>query len=159
MSTLTFSANNPVAVHTGKTLRPYGIDLYAANGKTIKTFGLAEKVKFQLGGYELETHFVVVDDAIGVEDCLFGRNFLRAYQVLVDLRAMKIIIRASSEPVWYHAHAQVSSESLSTSVAIAQDIVLRTFERAIVRAKLLADDLEPFTFRTVVIHFKRQVVC
>ena len=31
-----------------QTLRPFGIDLYAANGKTIRTFGLAEKVKFQL---------------------------------------------------------------------------------------------------------------
>ena len=99
VSILTFSAYNRIAVHTGKTLRPYGIDLYAANGKTIKTFGLAEKVKFQLGGYELETNFVVVDDAMGVEDFLLGRNFLRAYQVLVELTAMKIIIRAPSEPV------------------------------------------------------------
>ena len=105
VSILTFSAYNRVALHTGKTLRPYGVDLYAANRKTIKIFGLAEKVKFQLGGYELETNFVVVDDAMGVEDFLLGRNFLRAYHVLVDLTAMKIIIRAPSEPVWYHAHA------------------------------------------------------
>ena len=154
VSILIFSAYNRIAVHTGKILRPYGIGLYAANGKTIKTFGLAEKVKIQLGGYELETNFVVVDDAMGVKDFLLGRNFLRAYQVPVDLTAMKIIIRAPSEPVWYHAHAQVSNESLSTSVAIAQDIVLRPFERAIVRAKLLADDLEPFMFRTVLISFQ-----
>ena len=133
-------------MHTGNTLGPYGIDLYAANGKTIKTFGLAEKVKFQLGGYELETKFVVVDDAMGVEDFLLGKNFLRAYQVLVNLTAMKIIIRAPSEPVWYNAHAQVSNDSLSTSVAIAQDIVLQPFERAI--------DLELFMFRTVLINFQ-----
>ena len=51
------------------TLEPhYGVDFYAANAKTIKTFGLAEHVRFQLGGYELETNFVVVDDAMGVED-------------------------------------------------------------------------------------------
>ena len=49
VSILTFSAYNRIAVHTGKTLRPYGIDLYDANGKTIETFDLAEKVKFQLG--------------------------------------------------------------------------------------------------------------
>ena len=91
-SILTFSGYNRIAVRTGTLLRPYGIDLYAANGKTIKTFGLAEKIKFQLGGYELETNFVVVDDPMGVEDFLLGRSFLRAYQVLVDLTAMKIII-------------------------------------------------------------------
>ena len=97
---------------------------------------------------------MVVDDAMGVEDFLLGRNFLRAYQVLVDLTAMKIINRAPSEPVWYHAHAQVGNELLSTSVVIAQDIVLQPFERAIVRAKLLADDLKPFMFRTVLINFQ-----
>ena len=154
VSILTFSAYNRVAVRTGTLLRPYGIDLYAANGKTIKTFGLAEKVKFQLGGYELETNFVVVDDAMGVEDFLLGRNFLRAYQVLVDLTAMKVIVRAPSEPVWYHAHAQVSNESLNSSVAIAQDVVLQPFERAILRARLLVDNLEPFMFRTVLINFQ-----
>ena len=36
-------------------------------------------------------------------------------------------------------------------MTIAQDIVLQPFERAIVRAKLLPDDLEPFMFRTVLI--------
>ena len=105
VSILTFSAYNRIVVRTGKLLRPYGVDLYAANGKTIKTFGLAEKVKFQLGGYELETNFVVVDDAMVVEDFPLGRNFLRAHQVLVDLTAMKVIVRAPSEPMWYHSHA------------------------------------------------------
>ena len=46
VSILTFSAYNRIAVRTGALLRPYGIDLYAANGKTIETFGLAEKIKF-----------------------------------------------------------------------------------------------------------------
>ena len=46
--------------------------MYTANGKTIKTFGLAENVKFQLVGYELETNFVIVDGAMDVEDHLLG---------------------------------------------------------------------------------------
>ena len=127
-------------MHTGTILRPYnGIDLYAANGKTIKTFGLAE----------LETNFVVVYDAMIVEDFLLGRKFLRAYQVLVDPTAMKGIVRAPSEPVWYHAQAYVSNgrnESLSTSVAIAQNVVLQHFERGVLRANILADNLGPFIF-------------
>ena len=93
VSILTFSAYNKLAVHPGTLMRPYGVDLYAANGKTIRTFGLAEQVKFQLGGYDLETNLVVVDDAMGVEDFLLARNFLRTYQVLVDLTAMKEVVR------------------------------------------------------------------
>ena len=46
VSILTFSAFNRVAARTGTVLKPYQIDLYAANGKTIKTFGLAEQIRF-----------------------------------------------------------------------------------------------------------------
>ena len=98
---------DPMLIWTGTDLKPYQVDLYASNGKTIKTYRLAERIHFQLGGYELETNFVVVDDAMGVEDCLLGRNFLRSYQVLVDLTSLKIVVRAPVKPVWHHAHAQV----------------------------------------------------
>ena len=121
VSILTFSAFNRVAARTGAVLKPYQIDLYAANGKTIKTFGLAEQVRFQLGGYELETNFVVVDDAMGVEDFLLGRNFLRSYQVLVDLTSMKIVVRAPVKSVWHHAHTQVGDASLTTPIALDSD--------------------------------------
>ena len=92
VSILTFSSYYRLAVDTGTLMRRYGVDLYAANGRTIKTFGLAGTVRFQLGGYELEKNFV------GIEDFLLGLNFLRIYQVLVDLTAMKVIVRASSLP-------------------------------------------------------------
>ena len=49
-------------------------------------------------------------DAHGLEDLLLGRNFLRAYNVLVDLIAMKIVVRAPAKPVWHHTHAQMSDE-------------------------------------------------
>ena len=78
VSIMSFSAFNRVALQTGVALQPHRIDLYAANGKTIKTFGIAERVRFQLGGYELETNFVVFDDAHGLEDFLLDRNFQRA---------------------------------------------------------------------------------
>ena len=152
VSILTFSAFNRVAARTGTVLKPYQIDLYAANGKTIKTFGLAEQVRFQLGGYELETNFVVVDDAMGVEDFLLGRNFLRSYQVLVDLTAMKIVVRAPVKPIWHHAHAQVGDTSLATPVALDSDLVLQTFERTVAKAKLVTNALEPFIFQTVALN-------
>ena len=60
---LIYSAFNRVAVETGAMLKPFRNDLYTANGKTIKAFGIAERVRFLLGGYELETNLVVVDGA------------------------------------------------------------------------------------------------
>ena len=152
VSILTFSAFNRVAAQTGTVLKPYQIDLYAANGKTMKTYGLAERIHFQLGGYELETNFVVVDDAMGVEDFLLGRNFLRSYQVLVDLTSMKIVVRAPVKPVWHHAHAQVGDTSLATPVVLDCDLVLQPFERAVARAKLVTDALEPMIFQSVALN-------
>ena len=152
VSILTFSAFNRVAARTGAVLKPYQIDLYAANGKTMKTFGLAEQVRFQLGGYELETNFVVVDDAMGVEDCLLGRNFLRSYQVLVDLTSMKIVVRAPVKPVWHHAHTQVGDASLTTPVALDSDLVLQPFERTVAKAKLVTDALDSLIFQTVALN-------
>ena len=152
VSTLTFCAFNRVAARTGTVLKPYQIDLYAANGKTIKTIGLAEQIRFQLGGYELETNFVVVDKAMGVEDFLLGRNFLRSYQVLVDLTSMKIVVRAPVKPVWHHAHAQVGDTSLATPVALDSGLVLQPFERTVVKAKIITDTLEPLIFQSVALN-------
>ena len=152
VSILTFSAFKRVAAQTGTVLKPYQVDLYAANGKTIKTYGLAERIHFQLGGYELETNFVVVDDAMGVEDFLIGRNFLRSYQVLVDLTSMKIVVRAPVKHVWHHAHAQVGDASITTPVVLDCDVVLQPFERAVARAKLVTDALEPMIFQSVALN-------
>ena len=110
-------------------------------------------MRFQHGGYELETNFVVVDDAPGLEDFLLGRNFLGAYTVLVDMTAMKIVVRAPAKTVWHHAHAQTSDGTLSSTVVLDQDLVLQPFERAVLRAKVVTSDLEAFAFRNVVINF------
>ena len=50
VSILTFLALDRVAVQIGAMLKPYQIDLYAAYGKTIQSFGIAERVGFQEGG-------------------------------------------------------------------------------------------------------------
>ena len=64
VSILTSSAFNKIAVQTGAVLCPYRDELYAANGKTIRTYGMVKPVRFQLGGYELTTNFVVLNDAM-----------------------------------------------------------------------------------------------
>ena len=153
VSIMSFSAFNRVALQTGVALQPHQTDLYAANGKTIKKFGIAERVRFQLGGYELETNFVVVDDAHGLEDFLLGRTFLRAYNALVDMTAMKLVVRAPAKPVWHHAHAQTSDEILSSTVVLDQDEVLQPSEQAVLRVKVVTSDLEALAFRIVVINF------
>ena len=152
VSILSFSAFNRIAVQTGDVLRPCRIDFYAANGKTIKTFGMMERVRFQLGGYELQTNFVVVDDAMGVEDFLLGRNFLRTYQVLVDLTAMRIVVRAPAKPLRHHAHTQVGNSDTPNPITFAQEVVLQPFERMIARATVGSKTLEPFIFQTVALN-------
>ena len=152
VSILTFSAFNRIASQTGTVLKPYQIDLYAANGKTFKTFGLAGQIRFQLGGYQLETNFVVVDNAMGVEDFLLGRNFLRTYQVLADVTSMNIVVRAPVKLVWHHAHTQVGDPSVATSVALDSDLVLQPSERTVVKAKVVTDDLEPLIFQNVMLN-------
>ena len=112
---------------------------------------MAERVRFQLGSYELETNFVVVDDAMGVEDFLLGRNFLRAYQMLVDFLSMKIVVRVPVRPVWHHALTQVDT-SLAVPVASDGDLVLQPFERTVVKAKVVTTDLEPLIFQNVVLN-------
>ena len=155
MSILTFSAFNRVAVQTGAMLKPYQIDLYAANGETIRTMGMEECVRFQLGGYELKTNFVVVVDSKGVEDFLLGRNVLRACQVLVDLTSMKIVVRAPVQPVWHHANIQVGDPTFHSSGSsrfVFNQFSVQPFGSTIMNAKVVTTDLEPLILQTVVLN-------
>ena len=88
---------------------------------------MMERLPFQLSGYELENNF-------GVEDFLLGRNNLRAYQVLVDLKVMRIVVRAHVKPVWHHAYTQVGSSDSVVPVALAHEVVSQFFERMVARA-------------------------
>ena len=101
---------------------------------------------------ELETNFVVVDDAMAVEDFLLDRNFLRAYQVLVDLTSVKIVVRAPVKPVLHHGHTQVGDASVATPVALDSDLVLQPFEQTVVKAKLITNELEPLIFQNVMLN-------
>ena len=89
---------------------------------------------------------------MGVEDFLLGRNFLRSYQVLVDLTSMKIVVRAPVKPVWHHAHTQVGDASLTIPIALDSDLVLQPFERTVAKAKLVTNALEPLIFQTVALN-------
>ena len=93
VSILLLSAYQKIASAHALSLLPYDIQLFAANGKTINTIGIAENVNFQLGGHTLSTTFIVIADYLGAEHFLLGRNFFRTYNVLVDVTAMRVTIR------------------------------------------------------------------
>ena len=151
VSILSLSAYKKIASQHMLSLSPYDVELFAANGKNITTVGIAEDVNFQLGGYTLKTNFVVIADHIGSEDFLLGRNFLRTYNVLVDLTAMKVTIRDPKTPRIFKATHEVSDHEPSFVVS-TEDIILGPFERKIVRAKIITQQPDTFLFRNVTVH-------
>ena len=101
-------------------------------------------MRFQLGGYELKTNFVVVADAVGVEDFLLGRNFLQT--------SIKIVVRALVQPLWHHVHTQVGDSTLAVPVALDSDLVLQPFERTVAKAKVVTTNLQPLVFQNVLLN-------
>ena len=151
VSILSLSAYKKIASQHELSLSPYDIELFAANGKSITTVGIVEEVSFQLGGHTLKTNFVVIADHIGSEDILLGRNFLRTYNVLVDLAAMKVTIRDSKTLRIFKAVHDVSDQEPSFVVS-AEEVTLGPFERKVVRAKIITQQPNEFHFRNVMVH-------
>ena len=132
------------------SLLPYDIQLYAANGKSITTVGIAENVNFQLGGHTLKTNFIVIADHLGAEDFLLGRNFLRTYNVRVNLTAMRVTIRDPKSPRHFKLVHEVSDHEPSLVVS-TEMVVLGPFERKLVRAQVITQDPNVYRFRNVLI--------
>ena len=151
VSILSLSAYKKIAPQHELNLSPYDLELFAANGKTITTVGITEDVSFQLGGHTLKTNFVVIADHIGSEDFLLGRNFLRTYNVLVDLAAMKVTIRDPETPRIFKAVHDVSDQEPSFVVS-AEEITLGPFEQKVVRAKIITQQPNVFHFRNVMVN-------
>ena len=150
VSILSLAAYQKIASAHSLSLMPYDIHLYAANGKTITTVGMAENVSFQLGGHSLKTNFIVIADHLGAEDFLLGRNFLRTYNVLVDLTAMRVTIRDPKTPRHFKPIHEVSDHEPSLVVS-TDKVVLGPFERKLVRAQVITQDPNEYRFRNVMI--------
>ena len=150
VSILSLAAYQKIASAHSLSLMPYDIHLYAANGKTITTVGMAENVNFQLGGHSLKTNFIVIADHLGAEDFLLGRNFLRTYNVLVDLTAMRVTIRDPKTPRHFKPIHEVSDHEPSLVVS-TDKVVLGPFERKLVRAQVITQDPNEYRFRNVMI--------
>ena len=86
---------------------------------------MAEDVSFQLGGHTLKLNFVVIADHIGSEDFRLSRNFLRTFNVLVDLTAIKETVRDPKTPRICKAVHEVSDKEPSFGVS-AEEVVLRS---------------------------------
>ena len=150
VSILSLKAYQKIASPHALSLLPYDIQLYAANGKTINTIGIAENVSFQLGGYTLRTNFIVIADHLGAEDFLLGRNFLRTYNVLVDLTAMRVIIRDPKAPRHFKPVHEVSDHEPSLVIS-TEKVVLGPYERKLVRAQVISQKQNEYLFRNVMI--------
>ena len=108
--------------------------------------GSASVVSFQLSGNTLTTTFVVIADHIGSENFLLGHNFLRTYNVLLDLTDMKVTIRDFKSPRIFKAIHEVSNQEASLFVS-AKKVVVGHFERKVVRAKIKTQQPEEFHVR------------
>ena len=73
---------------------------------------------------------------MGVEDFLLGRNFLRTYQVLVDLTAMNSDPSASKDRV-ASPHTQVGDSNTAIQITLAPVVVLQPSERMIAGAAVV----------------------
>ena len=111
---------------------------------------MAENVNFQLGGHSLKTNFIVIADHLGAEDFLLGRNFLRTYNVLVDLTAMRVTIRDPKTPRHFKPIHEVSDHEPSLVVS-TDKVVLGPFERKLVRAQVITQNPNEYRFRNVMI--------
>ena len=150
VSILSLKAYQMIASAHALSLLPYDIQLYAANGKTINTIGIAENVSFQLGGHTLRTNFIVIADHLGAEDFLLGRNFLRTYNVLVDLTAMRVTIRDPKAPRHFKPVHEVSDHEPSLVIS-TEKVVLGPYERKLVRAQVISQKHNEYLFRNVMI--------
>ena len=148
VSILSLKAYQKIASSHALSLLPHGIQLYAANGQTINPIGLAENANFQLGGHTLKTNFIVIADHLGAEDFLLGRNFLRTYNVLVNLTAMRVTIRDPKAPRHFKPVHEVSDQEPSLVVS-TEKVVLGPFERKLVRAQVISQHPNEYHFRNV----------
>ena len=93
----------------------------------------------------------MIADSIGSEDFLLGRNFLRTYNVLVDLTAMRVTIREPNSPRIIKAVHEFSDQEASFVVS-AEKVDLGSFERKVLRAKVITQQSNEFHFRNVLVH-------
>ena len=97
------------------------------------------------------SNFIVFPDHFEAKDVLLGRNFLQNYKILVDLTAMRIIIRIPNAPRHFKPVHGVSDHE-PFSLIPTEQIVLGPLERKLVRAQVISQQPNEYHFRNVMIH-------
>ena len=95
--------------------------------ESINTIGISDRLSFRLGGHTLKISFIVIADHSGAEDFLLGSNFLRTYNVLVDLIAMRVTIRDPKSRRQFKDMHEVTEQDASFVVPM-EKVVLDAFE-------------------------------
>jgi hypothetical protein len=68
------------------------INITAANNTKMQVHGLTDVIHFQFGWHTLGVKFIIVED-LGTDDVILGRDFIRMYDVMLDLPRGKIQVR------------------------------------------------------------------
>ena len=92
LSLLSVEAWKRISAHDRYPIRNLPIQLVAANGLAIRTYGIVEDVELILAGFNLKANFILID-AVDDQDFILGRTFMRKYDILIDLRKLKLTIR------------------------------------------------------------------
>ena len=87
---------------------------------------------------------------MGAEHFLLGRNFLRTYNVLDDLTAMRVTIRDPKTPRHFKPIHEVSNHKPSLVVS-TEKVVLGPFELKLFKAQVISQDTNEYLFRNVMI--------
>ena len=66
--------------------------LTAANASQLQVHGLSDKIQFSIQEHEIDMRFFIVEN-LGADEIILGRDFLKDYDVLVDVPNNKIEIR------------------------------------------------------------------
>ena len=92
LSLMSLSAWRRISTQNRYPIKNLPIQLVAANGLEVRTYGIVEDVELILVGYKLKANFILID-AVDDQDFILGRTFMKRYDILVDLRMRKLMIR------------------------------------------------------------------
>ena len=137
LSLMALDAWKRISTQDRYPIRNLPIQLVAANGLSVRTYGIVEDVELILAGYRLKANFILID-TVDDQDFILGRTFMKKYDILVDLRKWKLTIR---DP--YMEHLEESMLQVGTEPAVDVLVVdyemLKASETSLVKLKLRTD--------------------
>ena len=137
LSLMSLNAWKRISTQNRYPIKNLPIQLVAANGLEVRTYGIVEEVELILAGYKLKANFILID-AVDDQDFILGRTFMKKYDILVDLRKWKLTIRDPYMENFEEPVLQVGTEP-SVDVLVADYEMLKTEQTSLIKVKLRTD--------------------